>query len=68
MYLLKEKASNEIIKKYRINYIAKEIGKSISYISIVVHRHRTLPKSTAYAFTKAINSELEIEDLFDRVK
>ena len=67
-YLLKEDTSKEIVEKYKNKYIAEKVGISVPYVSLILHRHRPIPKRVAYAFTKAINSEYEIEDLFELVK
>lgn len=67
-YLLKENASELIKRKYRNTYIIETVGLCASYTSQIINRRRAVPKNVAYTFTKAINSEYEIEDLFDRVK
>lgn len=67
-YLLKEDASKELIEKYKNKYIADKMGISVPYASLILHRHRPVKKRIAYAFCKVINSEYEIEDLFEIVK
>ena len=67
-YILKENTSEIIKKKYRNSYIMETVGLCASYISQIINRKRAVPKNVAYTFTKAINSEYEINDLFDRVK
>lgn len=67
-FVLKEKSSELIKKKYKNSYIVETVGLCSSYISQIVNRKRAVPKNVAYTFTKAINNELEIEDLFDRTK
>lgn len=62
------------IKKLRIKYmkpnkktsrsIAKVSGISENYISQILHG-RAINKLPAYAFCKAIDNELEIEDIFE---
>lgn len=66
-YILKENASELIKKKYKNSYIIDSVGLCASYISQIINRRRAVPKNVAYTFTKAINSEYEIIDLFDRV-
>lgn len=66
-YILKEDTSKDIIEKYKNKYIAEKVGISVPYVSLILHRHRPIPKRVAYAFVKAINIEYEIEDLFERV-
>lgn len=67
-YVLKKDASDIIKRKYRNTYIEEKIGLCASYVSQIVNRRRAVPKNVAYTFAKTINSNYEIEDLFDRVK
>lgn len=67
-YLLKEDKAEIIRKKYKNSYIVDTVGLCTSYVSQIMNRKRAVPKNVAYTFTKAINSEYEIEDLFNRVK
>lgn len=66
MYKMKEEISSSI-KKQRINRkIAEKIGVTEGYISqIVNHKKINISKTMAYALTKAIASDLEIENIFD---
>lgn len=66
-YILKEDKRNEIKEKFRNKYLAKTLGKTECYICLVLNRKLTCPKTTAYSFTKIIDKDLEIEDLFERV-
>ena len=67
-FLLKEDMSELIKAKYKNRYLIDTVGLCASYVSQIVNRKRAVPKNVAYTFTKAINSEYEIEDLFLRVK
>lgn len=67
-YLLKEDTSELIKAKYKNKYLIDTVGLCASYISLIVNRRKAVPKNVAYTFAKAINSEYEIEDLFNRVK
>lgn len=67
-YMLKENTASLIKKKYRNSYIMETVGLCSSYVSQIINRKRAVPKNVAYTFTKAINSEYEIENLFDKVK
>jgi len=67
-YILKEDTAKLIREKYRNSYIVKTVGLCTSYVSQIINRKRAVPKNVAYTFTKSINSEYEIEDLFKRVK
>ena len=66
-YMLKEDEAKKIKAKYRNSYIANEIGISQTYVSIILNRKRHIPKRLAYLFTKVIDSESEINDLFEYV-
>ena len=67
-YLLKREVAEDIKAKYKNSYISDKLGLSGSYVSLILHRHRPIPKRLAYSFTKAINEKYEIEDLFENVK
>ncbi len=47
--------------------LAAEIGISQSYFSKIINRKKRCSKVTAYAIVKAIGSENEISDFFERV-
>ena len=64
-YILKEDIAEQIRLKYKNSYISTKLGLSQTYISLILHRKRAIPKHMAYSFTKVINSELEIDDLFE---
>lgn len=66
-YLLKQEKINEIKRKYKNSYICDTTGLSPCYVSLIMNRRRKVNKRIAYPFTKAVDSELEIEDLFERV-
>lgn len=67
-YILKEDVADAINSKYKNSYIADKLNLSCTYISQILHRKRTIAKHIAYAFVKTIDSEAEIEDMFDRIK
>ena len=66
-YYLKEDVAKEISSKYRNSYIVEKLGLSKPYVSLILHRKRPIKKHIAYSFTKVIDMNLEIEDLFERV-
>lgn len=66
-YVLKEDVAVELRAKFKNGYIAQTLGVTPTYVSLILHRKRVIPKYMAYSFTKVIGSELEIEDLFERV-
>lgn len=67
-YILKKDSSELIKKKYRNTYLIDTVGLCSSYISQIINRKKAVPKNVAYTFTKAINSEYEIDDLFNMIK
>ena len=66
-YLLKEDIAKEIKSKYKSNYLKDKIGISPAYVSLIVNRKKDIPKRIAYSFAKAINSDYEIEDIFNNI-
>ena len=66
-YLLKEEKAEEIRKKYHTSYLKEASGISTCYVSLIKNRKRAVPKRVAIAFTKAIDNNLEVEDLFTEV-
>lgn len=48
------------------NYIAEQIGISTNYISDIVTGKKDCSKCIAYALTKCVNKDKNIEDLFIR--
>lgn len=65
-YVLKEDVAENIRKKYKNTYIKENLGLSECYISLILHRKREIPKHVAYSFTKTLDSEKEIDDMFER--
>lgn len=66
-YVLKQDKADEIRQKLKNSYIASVSGLSLCYVSLIMNGRRNVQKRIAYCFTKAIDSELEIDDLFERV-
>lgn len=66
-YILKEDKAKEIKDKFKGKYLANTLGRTECYISLLLNKKLTCPKTTAYAFTKIIDKDLEIDDLFERV-
>ena len=66
MYKIKE----EEIKKYKkyglVRKVSQKTGVTEGYISQILNGRKTdISKVIAYAITKAISNDLEIENLFD---
>ena len=67
-YLLKQNIADKIKAKYKNGYIAEKLGLSKTYVSLIFHRKRVIPKHVAYSFTKILNNEAEINDYFELVR
>ena len=66
MYKIKDDKIKNIKKWGIVRKIAKETELDESYISQVLNGKRTIKKKVyAYAITKTISPELEIENLFN---
>lgn len=65
-YIIKSGVKDAIRNKKTNREIANMLGITEGYISQIINSRRTkISKLMAYAFCKAIDSELEIEDLFE---
>lgn len=67
VYRLKEgmyEKIKELMPNFRVNQLAKKIGIKPTFTSLILNRHRTCSKMTAYCFTKAIGSKYEVNDFF----
>ena len=65
MYKFKEEKKDEIINRFKLSYIAKEIGISLTYLSNVLNGKVACKKVIAYCITKNIDTEKEIEYFFE---
>lgn len=65
MYKLKEETI-EMLKLFKMNAVAERVGMNYRTLSEMINKDRPCIKITAYALTKFLDSEKEIEDLFDR--
>lgn len=66
-YIMNEKISKMVKEKINASQIAREVGITDTYISLIKNRKIHCSKPVAYAITKALNSEAEVEDYFDRI-
>lgn len=64
-YKMKEDVSKKVRSKFKNTYFEEVIGISGAYVSLILNRRRACSKRVAYYFTKAIDSESEIEDFFE---
>lgn len=67
LYRLKDGMEKEIKKKYRFDIrLAKTIGIDKSYISQIINRRElSISKLAAFAISKALSPDYEIQDVFD---
>lgn len=66
MYKMKKEISNNIRKLRYNRKLAEKVGVSEGYMSQVVNGHKiNISKTLAYAISKAIASDLEIENIFE---
>lgn len=66
MYKIKEEAIAKIKKYGTVRKIAEATELTEGYISQVLNGKRTIKKKVyAYAITKVISKDLEIENIFD---
>ena len=67
MYRLKEgmyEKIKEMVPNFKVKELADKIGIKSTFTSLILNRHRTCSKMTAYCFTKAIGSKYEVNDFF----
>lgn len=66
-YRMRKKEANEVRSRIKSKYFTNTLGFTKSYLSLVFTSKRDIPKSTAFAFAKAIDVNSNIEDYFDEV-
>ena len=66
MYIIKEQEINKYKKYGLVRYLSKKTGLTEGYISGIINGKKPdISKVVAYAISKAISSDLEIENLFE---
>ena len=66
MYKIKKEAKEKVKQNTTNRDLAYKIGVTEGYISRIMNaRKLDISKTVAYAFTKAVSSESEIEDFFE---
>ena len=68
MYLFKKELRDEILKKYKMKYLANMIGIHEIHLSKILHNKSKTSKPVAYLFTKLIDKDAEISDYFINTK
>lgn len=66
MYHFKENKKEEIIKKYKLTNMAKEIGISLTYLSNILNGKNNCKKVVAYCITKMVDNTKEVEYFFTK--
>lgn len=62
------KAIKDKFKIINQKEVAKIVGITEATMSRIINGHQTTNKTTAYCIVKAIHSEAEIEEFFEKVK
>ena len=62
---LKQEKAEQIKEKYKLDYIAKQLGISKQFISYLFNNKRTCSKKTAIKILEVIGNESDIEEYFD---
>ena len=65
MYRIKKEKSEMIKKKYKGTWLAEKLGVSAGYVSQIIN-YKLVSKMIAYCFTKALDENFEIDDVFDK--
>lgn len=64
MYILKDEMK-EKVKDLTNRYIADKVGITETYMSQILNNRKKASKTLAYAISKVISSNYEIEDVFN---
>jgi plasmid maintenance system antidote protein VapI len=67
MYKFRAEKREEIINKFKISYIAEQVGISLSYLSRVINGRKNCTKVVAYCITKMVDSEKEVDYFFEKI-
>ena len=68
MYLFKLELRDEILKKFKLGNLAREIGIHPVQLSRILSNKSKTTKPVAYLFTKLIDKDKDIQDYFIRVR
>lgn len=66
-YKMKREMAEWIDKTYKREKFVDELDFGRCYLSLIFCGKKTVPKNTAFAITKCIGYDKEIEDFFDEV-
>ena len=66
MYKFKVEKKEEIINKYKISYIAEEVGISLTYLSNILNGKTNCKKVVAYCITKMVDNTKEVDYFFTK--
>lgn len=68
MYVFKEELRKDVLRKFKMKYLAKEIGIHEVQLSRIINNKSKTSKPVAYLLTKLIDKEAEISDYFINTK
>lgn len=66
MYHFREEKRNEIVSRFKLNYLADEIGISLAYLSRILNSRKDCKKVVAYCITKLVDNEKEVDYFFEK--
>ena len=67
MYMFNKEMKKELLKGRTVTELAETIGITRPNLNNILNAKRPTTKMTAYCITKALNSELEICQVFTRL-
>jgi len=66
MYSFRVEKKEEIINKYKLSYIAGEVGISLTYLSNILNNKTDCKKVVAYCITKIVDNTKEVDYFFTK--
>ena len=68
MYVFKEERKDEVLSKFKVRYLAKEIGIHEVQLYRILNNKSKTSKPVAYIFTKLVDKDKEIDDFFIKMR
>ena len=67
MYKFRKEKRPEVKTKYKLSYIADEIGINVATLSRIINGRQTCKKVVALCITKMIKKKKEINEYFEQI-
>lgn len=67
MYNFKLEKKEEITSKYKLGFIAEQVGISLPYLSNILSGKYSCKKVVAYCITKMVDNTKEVEYFFTKM-